>query len=448
MDIVSSYGVQIMNVKRKLDPTLKIYREAVSFLVEGINLKWNQIQMETKRNPDVQNFKFNYTEKLFHRTKQNKTPVFDFDKRFPKFPSYFRRAAISTAIGIVSSYRSNYANWEANGKKGNPPKLAKHFNEYPSFYNKEMYKKSENPYIIFLKVYHQNDWVWMPFRLLKTDVKYLKKHWSNVKPCSPVLEKKYGRFYLRFAFEEKVELSSTPLDDQRVCAVDLGINSDAVCSVMTVDGTVLARRFINFSSEKDHLYTVLNRIKKHQRNHTSKTVRSFWRYATHLNDELAKKIASAITDFAVENHCDVIVFEYLDFKGKRGKGSKKQRLHMWRKNGIQKMVEHRAHRNGIRISRVCAWGTSKLAFDGSGELTRDENNHALATFKSGKRYNCDLSASYNTGARYFIRALLKPIPVKKWSDIGVNIPGVPRRTLSTLKEIYPKFLETSQKRAA
>ena len=70
------------------------------------------------------------------------------------------------------------------------------------------------------------------------------------KKSVPTLEKKYGKYFLRFAFVEKEELSETEIQDRRICAVDLGLNTDAVCSIMTADGTVLARKFINFPSEK------------------------------------------------------------------------------------------------------------------------------------------------------------------------------------------------------
>ena len=85
-------------------------------------------------------------------------------------------------------------------------------------------------------------------------------------------------------------------------------------------------------------------------------------------------------------------------------------LHMWKKRGVQETSAHMAHRKGMRIARVCAWKTSALAYDGSGKVERDPDNHSLCTFTSGKRYNCDLSASYNIGARYFIRELTKPMP--------------------------------------
>lgn len=146
-------------------------------------------------------------------------------------------------------------------------------------------------------------------------------------------------------------------------------------------------------------------------------------------------MSNAILSFATKYNVDVIVFEYLDMKGKKS-GSKKQKLHMWRRNGIQSVVEHKAHRCGIRISHICAKNTSKLAFDGSGEVVRDKKNHSLCRFRTGKQYNCDLSASYNIGARYFIRELLKPVSERKRLLLQVKIPALTRRTLCTLDTLW------------
>ena len=108
---------------------------------------------------------------------------------------------------------------------------------------------------------------------------------------------------------------------------------------------------------------------------------------------------------------------------------------MWRKRTIQKLVEHKAHRNGIRVNRVCAINTSKLAFDGSGEVERYKDNYSLCTFKNGKTYNCDLSASYNIGARYYIREILKTLPVKVRSQVEAKVPQLARRTSCTLSTL-------------
>ena len=147
---------------------------------------------------------------------------------------------------------------------------------------------------------------------------------------------------------------------------------------------------------------MLNRIRRKNREHGPESAGSLWKYAVRCNEELSKKTAAAIVRFAQEGSADVIVFEHLDMQGKI-RGKRKMRLHIWKKRGVQKICMHMAHRKGIRVSRVCAWKTSALAYDGSGKVERDPGNHSLCTFGNGKRYNCDLSASYNIGARYFIR---------------------------------------------
>jgi transposase len=429
MKTISSYGVQVKRCDADFKETLAVYRKAIAFLIDCVEKEWSSVV--AIKGKHAANQRQGYIERLVHGTK-NRVAKYTFDQKFPKFPSYLRRAAITEAIGAVSSYHSNHANWVDNGKQGKEPTLQMDRFAMPTFYKKAMFLTTSDPYTVHLKLYHKNDWVWVPVRLLKTDVKYLQKHWNHVTPSAPTLERRRNHYCLRFAFEESVQLYSTPLEKQRICAVDLGLNTDAVCSIMSYDGTVHARKFIDFPCEKDHLGHVLNRIKKYQREHGSHNVGGFWAYARRINDEHAKKIAGAIIQFTAIHDVDCIVFEHLNFTGRKLSGSKAQKLSMWKRNSIQDYVEHTAHRCGIHISRVCAWGTSKLAFDGSGEVTRDEKNRALAAFSSGKQYNCDLSASYNIGARYFIRERTKTLPVTVRSSLEAKVPLVKRRTSCTL----------------
>ena len=437
MKVISSYAVEIKNFNRIFQNTVRIYRKALSFLIDIYDKEWEYLSSITK-----QKERFNTAEHLIHSTKHNNAK-YDFDAQFYKLPSYLRRDIVNTALGAVSSYQSNLKNWEAYGRKDKAPVLQLNRYATPVFFRDNMYLETESDATCKLKILHNNDWIWITVNLKKTDVIYLKKYWSHCKSSAPKLEKRHKKWFLRFAYEESVARSSVPVEDQTICAVDLGINHDAVCSILKSDGTVLARKFINFPSEKDHLYHVLNRIKKFQRQHGSKNSSSFWEYAKRLNEELSKKIAGSIISFADENNTDVIVFEYLNMKGKKS-GPKKQRLHMWRKNDIQNLVIHKAHRIGIRISRVCAKYTSRLSFDGSGEVVRDPNNYSLCTFQTGKRYNCDLSASYSIGARYFIRELLKPVSVKRQSLLWTKVPEAERRTTCTLDTLrkVSDFLKT------
>ena len=273
-----------------------------------------------------------------------------------------------------------------------------------------MYKWSDTKDAILLKLFINNDWQWVKLRLKHTDVQSIKKHSINAKISVPTLEKKHKKWFLRFAFEGKAILNKTPLSKQRILAVDLGINTDAICSVMDYYGTVLARCFINHASEKDYIKHNLNRIKKYQAAGQKDVVRKLWSLVKNYNNELASKTANAIVDYARQLNVDVIVFEHLDMKGRK-RGSKRQLLHMWNKNTIQRIVTHKAHLSGIRISHICARNTSKLAYDGSGYVLRGKDagllTYELCRFQTGKIYNCDLSASYNIGARYFIREIEK-----------------------------------------
>ena len=163
--------------------------------------------------------------------------------------------------------------------------------------------------------------------------------------------------------------------------------------------------------------------------------------------ELSRKVASAITTYAQNNHVDVIVFEYLEMKGKAA-GKKKQKLRLWRKRDIQKLCEQQAHRTGMRVSRVCAWNTSRLAYDGTGEVIRDSENHSLCTFATGKRYHCDLSAAYNIGARYFIRERLKPLSATVRSSLEAKVPSVKRRTSCVYADLRKFYVEVNNLKAA
>ena len=442
MKITSSYGVELRKQNIPIRQTLDVYRSAVSYLTEIYEQVWEELE----RIPGTKK-RFNEAEHLIHTTKKNQAR-FDFDIRFPKMPSYLRRAAIQHALGSISSYKTRMGMWEKLGQIGGKPKLVHENHAMPVFYRDVMYRENENGKdAAYLKLYDGHDWKWFHVQLSHTDMEYLRKNWSGKKASAPTLERRYRKYFLRFSYTEDVILTKVPIREQIICSVDLGINTDAVCTIMQSDGTVLGRKFINFSSEKDRMYRVLGRISRFQRKHGSVQVKSRWAYAKRLNIELGRKIAGAVTGYAEENHADVIVFEYLEIKGKIS-GRKKQKLHLWRKRDIQKRCEHQAHRRGMRISRICAWNTSRLAYDGSGTVVRDPGNHSLCTFQNGKRYNCDLSASYNIGARYFIRELLKPLPATERSLLEAKVPSVKRRISCVYADLRELFSEMELLRAA
>ena len=105
MKIASSYGVELRKQNIPIRQTLDIYRSAVSYLIEIYAQVWEELEgiLEAKK-------RFNEAEHLIHTTKKNQAH-FDFDLRFPKMPSYLRRAAIQHALGSVSSYKTRLGLW-------------------------------------------------------------------------------------------------------------------------------------------------------------------------------------------------------------------------------------------------------------------------------------------------------------------------------------------------
>ena len=430
MKLTSSYAVEIKHISKLFRQTIKIYNDAISFCVKAFEEHWEVLETLDTGNKE----RFAYADALVHSTKSNDAVYPEFDIKFRKMPSYLRFSVINTALGYLSFYHSNLDNWKFSNSDGKAPSLQTHLNKLPTFYKGNMYLDDCDGDAVKLKLFVNNDWNWVTVLLKHTDVINIQRRMQNAKMSVPTLEKKNKKWFLRFAFEEKVDLNKTKLEEQHILAVDLGINTDATCSVMNIEGAILAREFINFASDKDQLYHTLNKIKKVQQRYGSNNIQKLWRYAKFHNEELARKIAKQIVSIAVEYQCDVIVFEHLDMKGKL-RGKTKQKLHLWKKNTIQRIVEHKAHQNGIRISRVCAWNTSRLAYDGTGVVLRGKAaelpTYSLCKFSNGKVYNCDLSASYNIGARYFIREVEKSLPAKVWSDIVAKVPECQKRTQCT-----------------
>ena len=249
MRTVSSYGVEIRKQNIPVRQTMEIYRQAVGYLTEIYAQVWEELRKipETKK-------RFNTAEHMVHMTKKN-TARFDFDLRFPKMPSYLRRSAIQHALGSVSSYKTRLGQWKETGVLSGRSKLTCRNHAMPVFYRDVMYREgAEGKDEAYLKLYDGHDWKWFRVYLKRTDMEYLRRNWKGKKASAPALEKRHCRYFLRFSYTEEVTLTKTPVKEQIICSVDLGINTDAVCTIMRADGTVLGRRFIDHPSEKDRMY--------------------------------------------------------------------------------------------------------------------------------------------------------------------------------------------------
>ena len=419
---VVSYNVEVINNTNKLRHivanTLALYNSALNYVCDVVLKHYDEIN-------ELNNLEGRmYLEHLIHNTKNN-IAKYDFDSIYYKLPCYLLRDIESKAIGHIFSYKSNLDNYKkerynkiSNGKKfkKREPSLSK-CNLLPSFYKGNMYKMiSDNK--IALKIYEDNDWKYEEFKLKKNDLKYINKiNGKRYNPEIKIIEKK---IYIKFTFEiEDLKLQDKELNKRIICGVDLGVNNDATISIMNYEGTILGRHFIN-TNNKDLMNHLLNKKRKIQRNsgnykylrnlHINNKINS-------INENIVNHTANQIIKICLSYGVDVIVFENLRHKFKRAKRSFRARLHRWRKIAIYNKAYEMAHRNGIRVSTVNPNGTSRYAYDGSGLVERNNDNYSICKFVSGKIYNCDLSASYNIAARYYIRETLKPLDVNSRSEL-------------------------------
>ena len=437
MKITSSYAMKLTGDSKALENSIRIYRDALHFVIPIVDMHWDEV-----KDFEYSNQRMMYVERLVHSTAKNHAQ-YDFDEEFPKFPSYLRRAVLNLALGIVSSYRSNLANWEEKKaeleEKGEKvpqrPRLSTRHFGCPAYYKRDLFRNFDPVrQTMELKVFKNGDWVFETYKLKTSDCNYYQTYLTGKKQNVPIIQKKGRRFYATFSYEEKVPLVQEE-SISKICAVDLGLGTDATCCIMDQDGTVYARKFISFSEEHDRLHTQLGRIKRNQKR-GSRHNKTLWRKVSGISQDIADKTVKAILDFGNEHGVDVFVLEYLDFKGKNAV----KRAHFWRYKRIYKVLAQRAHQYGLRIARVNARNTSRLAFDGSGWSKRGreiipKTPYALMEFPSGKTYNADLNASYNIGARYFIRQLLKTVTETQRLALEAKVPQVAKRSTCALSDL-------------
>lgn len=443
MNIVKTAKCKILNYTSIFDDTVSIYRSALSFYIDICYKEWDYISNLKSK------YRNNYIERITHKTSKSPDIKYDFDSSFYKFPSYLRRAAIAEAIGYVSSFKSQLENYNESDKKAKQPTLNLHPISYPVLYDKGNWIKLSDGKAR-IKIYRNNDWVWLDIDYDTKSLYSSKKYrFTGYEELSPTIRKYGKKYFLNISFKSKVKLTDKK---DITCSVDLGINTSATCSIITSDGTVVARLFINQASEKDRLNSLLGKLSKATRNSGIKNSKpNLWRKINNIKKHIAIDTMNKIIAFAQANNATVIVFEHLGKikvpKGFYGARRLRFKLQYWTKQFIYHKTLEKAHSLGLRVSRVSPKNTSRLAYDGSGIVSRGEidptklyknkpsKNYSICKFTTGKIYNADLSASYNIGARYFIREIIKPLSEKTRLQLEAKVPLLAARnqhTLSTL----------------
>ena len=310
MKIMVSREVRIVDVFKVFPDTIAIYQNAVSFLIDVVNEHYAKVCGLPSQKA------MTFIERLVHSTSTRKALYPSFDIRFHKLPSYLRRSAIFDAIAAIKLYRKNLAEWEVSDKLKKKPFLKRKRNVMPAFYRDNMFilDKKDGVYMAKLKLFSDGDWKWHVFNLSQTDVRSIRKEFDLADAKSPVLKRHGQRFSLSFAFETDAELQKKDKKEYSICAVDIGINNAAVCSIMKEDGTVTARRFITFTGEEDRFNRILNERKKAHSLSKCRTHR-LDRFLKNHNENLARLTSSAIVEFASSEGATVIVMENLSITG-------------------------------------------------------------------------------------------------------------------------------------
>ncbi|MEL6579623.1 MAG: transposase [Cyanobacteria bacterium J06621_12] len=415
--------------KELLGNTVSEFRCLVRCLVGVINTHWSTIGLLDAKSqiPAV--------EKLVHQTAKNASPRYQyFNRRFYKFPSYYRRGAIQFAVGQVSSFNSRYRDWQSGIRKRKdalPPRLNANCGTYPPLYKGQCVKLSDNLNSAAIKVFTGKDWVWSIVGITGHRQRHLN---PNNQRKSPYLIVNSKGCHLSVPFQIKTPKIA---DKESVLSVDLGINATATVSIVNFDGTVNHREFVHPGRDIDRRDKRLKRISK-KASLTGKLQKGFarglYRKAGNINREIGQKVSARLVKIAKQYGIKYIVFEHL--KGWRPRGGKRrstlrQRFHGWLHRQVVNLTEMKWSELGGKVVFVNPRGTSSNAYDGSGKLKRSSKSYEQAVFSSGKKYNCDLSASYNIGARFILKLLGGNSPQDEQGKSSCSSPRS-RGTLSML----------------
>ena len=191
-------------------------------------------------------------EKLTHATRKNPHPVMPLSSIGKDIPAMFRRAAIHAALGSARSFSSHLQKWrkrkekaEAKGKgfHERPPVPPRAWNKSATLYA-GMWKERAGSSMV-MKVWTGTCWSWVKVRIIGRDLP------TDAEIGSPQLIRRGNQWWLHTPVEKqfkspgKIEKQVTTNAQTRMCAVDLNINEHlAVCTIQTVEGTILATTFI------------------------------------------------------------------------------------------------------------------------------------------------------------------------------------------------------------
>ncbi|GHO56193.1 hypothetical protein KSB_46680 [Ktedonobacter robiniae] len=351
-------------------------------------------------------------ERLTHATKQNPHPVMPLSQIAQELPAMFRRATIHAALGAAHAFTISLAKWRARKEKAQakqkrfterPPVPPRTWNRSVSFYagmwkGRSLGQQAKGPPIqgarpdtteeracpkILLKLWTGRSWVWTKLRLSGPP---LPQGCTPQEAGSPQLVRKGGRWWLHTPLQREIERpqkAQTQLSEQkgtRLCAVDLNIDTHlAVCTIQTVEGTVVATRFIRGGKR-------LHGLRKRQLGRIARNRRATgiiaegeqdnvqrWAKVRALDEDTAHQVSHRIVAFAQAHGASILVFEHLGhFKPVKGSFSRRgnEKRSYWLRGRIFRYTRYKAFHQGIITCRVNPRNTSREHADCGGAIAR------------------------------------------------------------------------------
>ena len=326
-------------------------------------------------------------EKLTHATKKNPHPIMPLETVAPDCPAMFRRAAIHAALGSARSFYTHLSKWrrdrekaQAKGKKWTrrPPVPPRTWNKSTVLYAGQWKERTSGS--ILLKVWTGTVWSWIRVRLTGRQTP------SGVEMGSPSLVRRGGTWWLHTPVEKqretppKIERLVTTNKDTKICAVDLNLDKHlAVCTIQTVEGTILATRFISGGREICGLRKRwLGRIARNRSQTGIITAfqqdnAALFRKIRNADENLSHQVSARIVQFAKDQGASILVFEHLGkLKPEKGKYSRRgnSKRAFWMKGRIFQYSKYKAWNSGIITSRVNPRNTSRECARCGAEVVR------------------------------------------------------------------------------
>ena len=315
-------------------------------------------------------------EKLTHATQNNPAPVMALQEVAQDIPAMFRRAAINAALGSARSFFSHLSTWRKRKEKAlakgktfteRPPVPPRTWDKSVPFYVGQWRERTTSS--ILLKIWTGTCWSWLKVRITGRELP------TATELGSPSLIRRGKRWWLhtpiekRFARPATIEQQVTTNPQTTICAVDLNLDDHlAVCTIQTVEGTILATRFIGHGREiSGFRKKQLGRIARNRKQtgiiaENEQDNVDFWNKIKHGDEHIAHLISKRIVQFAQQHEATILVFEHLgNLKPTKGKYSKRgnEKRAYWMKGRIFAYAKYKAWNEQIITSRVNPRNTSR-----------------------------------------------------------------------------------------